>query len=146
MSQFDPQAFLDATIDAPLERRAPLSVQDYRAVLGELTSRAWTYKDGSKSGIAWDVPAALEVPAELQAALSLPPTITLKDSIMLDLTATGAIDVSKGKNNRLRMYREAVDMNKPGDSFSARKDARRFSGCHLGSRFFGHQPGQLKRA
>lgn len=121
MSVFDPQAFLDATIDAPLERRSPLPVGDYRGIIGEVGSRSWTSKDGSKSGIAWDVPISIEVPASLQSALELPSTLTVKDSIMLDLTATGAIDVSKGKNNRLRMYREAVDMNKPGDSFSARK-------------------------
>jgi hypothetical protein len=48
-------------------------------------------------------------------------TLPLKDSLMLDLTANGTIDNAPGKNRRLRAYREATDMNKPGDVFSARK-------------------------
>lgn len=121
MSAFNPQAFLDASIDTPLERRAPLPVDDYRGVIGEVTAREWHSEKHGTSGIAWDFPITIEVPAPLQEALGLPPTLTIKDGIMLDLTPTSAIDVSKGKNGRLRMYREAVDMNKPGDSFSARK-------------------------
>lgn len=121
-SAFDPQAFLDASIDTPLERRNPLPVGDYRGVIGEVTARQWTGKeDTSKTGIAWDVPITIDVPAELQSALELPPTLNVKDSIMLDLTPSGTIDASKGKNGKLRTYREALDMNKPGDVFNARK-------------------------
>lgn len=122
MSQFDPASFLDATITEPTIKRPPLPVGDYTAVIGEVTARAWQGKaDPSKSGIAWDVPLTLEVPAEIQADLGMTQaTITLKDSIMIDLTAGGTIDNGIGKNGGLRRYREACDLNKPGDSFSAR--------------------------
>ncbi len=122
MSQFDPASFLDATITEPTVKRPPLPVGDYTAVIGEVTARAWQGKaDPSKSGIAWDVPLTLEVPAEIQADLGMTQaTITLKDSIMIDLTAGGTIDNGIGKNGGLRRYREACDLNKPGDSFSAR--------------------------
>lgn len=126
-SAFDPKSFLDATISTPLERRDPLPVENpetsdklYFGVIGEINSRAWQgKKDPTQSGIAWDVPIEIQIPGSLQAA-GMPPTLTIKDSIMIDLTAGGTIDSGKGKNNRLRMYREAVDLNKPGDSFSAR--------------------------
>ena len=121
MSQFDPNLFLDATLDEPTEKRPPLPIGDYTAVVGEVTARAWTGKaDPTKSGIAWDVPLTIEVPADLQASMGLPPNITLKDSVMLDLTPSGLIDNGVGKNRRLRIYREALDLNKPGDKFSAR--------------------------
>lgn len=122
-SIFDPSTFLDATVDTPTEKRPPLPVGDYTAVIGEIEARSWTgKKDPSKSGIAYDVPLSIEIPAEVQASLGLTqPTLSLKDSIMLDLTEAGTIDNAPGKNRRLRMYREAVDMNKSGDVFSARK-------------------------
>ena len=121
MSQFDPQSFLDATLTDPTEKRNPLPIGDYLAVLGEVTARTWTSKtDSSRSGIAWDVPLTIEVPAEIQDSAKLPPTITLKGGIMLDVTADGMIDNAPGRNRGLRMYREALDMNKPGEPFSAR--------------------------
>lgn len=120
-SMFDPSSFLDATIDAPSEKRPPLPVGDYTAIIGEVTARQWQSKDGSKSGIAWDVPLTFDVPAEVQAATGMGPTLTLKDAIFLDLTEGGTINNAPGKNGRLRAYREAVNLNKPGDVFSARK-------------------------
>ena len=122
-SSFNPDTFLDATMTEPTEKRPPLPVGDYTAVVGAITARAWQGKaDPTKSGIAWDIPLTLEVPAEIQAELKMDQsTLPLKDSIMLDLTENGTIDNSPGKNRRLRAYREATDMNKPGDVFSARK-------------------------
>lgn len=123
MSMFDPSTFLDATLDTPTEKRPPLPVGDYTAIVGEVKARAWQgKKDPSKSGIAWDIPLALEIPAEVQQDLGLNQSnLTITDSIMLDLTDGGTLDNTPGKNRRLRMYREAVDMNKAGDVFSARK-------------------------
>lgn len=128
MSQFDPQTFLDATIDAPLEARGRLPVENpetadklYVGVIGEITARPWQGKvDPSKSGIAWDVPITLQVPGSLQDSVGKA-ELVIKDSIMLDLTPNGTIDTAKGRNNGLRFYREATDLNKAGDSFSARK-------------------------
>ena len=121
VSSFDPSLFLDATLDTPTERRNPLPVDEYVAVIGEISSRTWASKDGSKSGIALDVPLLIETPAALQSDLNLPANLTVRDSIMLDLTPAGGIDNSQGKNSRLRLYREACDMNKPGDVFAPRK-------------------------
>lgn len=120
---FDPQSFLDAQITEPTEKRPPLPVGDYTAVIGEITARAWQGKtDPTKSGIAWDIPLTLQIPAEIQQEMGVAiDTLTMKDSVMLDLTESGTIDNGVGKNRRLRNYREATNMNKPGDAFSARK-------------------------
>jgi hypothetical protein len=123
MSMFNPETFLDATLDTPTEKRPPLPAGEYVAVIGEVAARAWQgKKDPTKSGIAWDIPLSIEIPADVQAALKLTVSnLTMNDSIMLDLTESGTIDNSPGRNRKLRMYRDAVDMNKPGDVFSARK-------------------------
>ena len=100
MSMFNPDTFLDATLDAPTEKRPPLPVGDYVAVIGEVSARAWQgKKDPTKSGIAWDIPLSVEIPAEVQASLKLTQSnLTMTDSIMLDITESGTIDNSPGKN------------------------------------------------
>lgn len=120
-NHFDPQAFIDLPIETPLEKRPPLPVGDYTATVKEVTARAWQGKqDPTKSGMAYDVVLTVEVPEAVRVATGLDmPTLTLKDSIMLDLTENGALDTSKGRNNKLRTYREALDMNKPGEVFRA---------------------------
>ena len=115
--------FLDASISEPTVKRPPLPVGDYLGVIGEVTARAWIgKKDPSKSGIAWDIPLTVEIPAEIQSQLGLTQgTLKMKDSLMLDITPNGALDNAPGCNGGLRRYREACDLNKPGDSFSARQ-------------------------
>lgn len=122
-SAFDPSAFLDAQITEVLIKRPPVPVGDYTAVIGDITARTWQgVKDPSKSGIAWDIPLTVELPPEVQTALGIDKsTISMKDSIMIDLNDAGMIDTGVGKNNRLRAYREACNLNNPGDVFSARK-------------------------
>lgn len=123
MSQFDPATFLDISINEPNVKRPPVPVGEYTAVIGEITSRAWTGKtDPSKSGIALDVVLSVEIPAEIQQQMGIElSNLSMKDSIMLDLTPNGTLDNSVGKNGALRRYREATDMNKVGDVFSPRK-------------------------
>ena len=121
-SQFDPQSFLDAQITEAFVKRPPLPVGDYTAVIGEIAARTWQgKKDPTKSGIAWDVPLTIEIPAAIQQELGLTnSTITLQDSVMIDLTPNGTINTAPGANRRLRAYRDATDNNVPGKPFSAR--------------------------
>ena len=122
MSIFDPNALLDATLDSPTEKRPPLDVGDYTAIIGEISAEKFQgKKDTTKTYTVWNVPLSLEVPIDQQAKVGNQAQLKLQDRIMLDLNDNGTLDNSPGKNNRLRMYREALDMNKPGDSFSARK-------------------------
>jgi len=121
-SAFDPQSFLDAQITETMVKRPPLPVGDYRAVIGDISARQWTGKaDPSKTGIAWDIPLTVEVPAAIQHDLGLMnSTLNLKDSVMIDLTENGTINTAPGANRRLRAYRDATDNNVAGQPFSAR--------------------------
>lgn len=123
-STFDPQSFLDASISEPSIKRPPLPAgSDFTGIITDIIPRPWVgKKDPSKSGIAMDVKIDIDLsgyPNE-KAALGGIEKITLQDGIMLDTTPSGSIDNGPGKNAKLRRYREAVDMNKPGDVFSFR--------------------------
>ena len=118
-SNFDPQAFLDATIAEPSVKRPPLPAgREFVGVIGEVKARTWQGKqDPSKSGIVMDVPITFDLAQFPELNLK---QVTITDGIMLDTTDGGTIDNSPGKNGKLRRYREALNMNKPGDTFSFR--------------------------
>lgn len=118
MSEFDPQSFLDATIAEPLSKRPPVNPGSYPAEIGEPKPRNWASKDGSKSGVALDVPLTLMLDgAEAQRVGQEKVTIT--DSMFLDTTPAGGLDIAPGRNRRLRQYLEATGLNNAG--FSARQ-------------------------
>lgn len=123
-SQFSPDSFLDATITEPTTRRPPLPAgRDFIGIIGEVKSTAWQgKKDPSQSGIRIDVPIEIDITATPDVlAIVGQEKIVLIDGIMLDTTPGGSIDNSPGKNSKLRRYREALNMNKPGDAFSFRQ-------------------------
>ena len=120
-SIFNPEAFLEATLTEPSERRSPLPEGIYRAIIGAVTTRSGTStKDPSnpKPWLAYDIPLTIDVPAELQSDLGLPPTINVRHSIFADITPQGTLDTAKGRNTGIRLLREALDLNKPGSTFS----------------------------
>lgn len=143
MSQFDPASFLDATVTEASVKRKPLPAgRDFVGVIGEPKSRAWkSNKDPSnpKEGIAIDLPVEFEIaslPPDVQALFAnsegvVAGKIVIMDGIMLDLTANGAIDLAPGKNSKLRRYREATDLNTPGQPFSARMFQGRLVRCKI---------------
>lgn len=129
---FDPNAFLDLPIEEAFERRNPLPAKDYVAVINEVTVRQWQSKDkysedGTlKSGIAYDIAMSLQIPEDLRVSLGYEKdSLSIKDSIMVDLNAQGGLDTAKGKNGAMRAYREALDMNKAGEVFRPRLMAGR---------------------
>lgn len=129
---FDPQAFLDLPVEEAFERRPPIPAKDYPAIIQDVQARQWQSKDKynadgtPKAGIAYDVTLSLQIPLDIRESLGLKAdTLTLKDSIMLDLNDQGGLDTSPGANRQLRNYREALDMNKPGVAFRAREMAGR---------------------
>jgi|SRR5271169_4401344 len=123
MSNFDLEKFLDATITEPTVKRPPIPAgTDLVGTIGEVKSRAWQgKKDPTQSGIAMDVPIEIDLTShpDIQKKVGAD-RVLLTDGIMLDLTDGGAIDNAPGKNGKLRRYREALNMNKPGDVFSFR--------------------------
>ncbi len=123
-STFDPSTFLDATVTTALTRRPPLNAgADFTGVIGELQPRQWTGKtDPTKSGVAVDVPVEIDLNAYPSEKDRLGvDKVFLKDSIMLDRKEDGSLDMSAGKNGKLRRYREALGMNEDGQPFSIRQ-------------------------
>lgn len=132
MSQFDPNAFLDAQQTEVNERRALLPTENpaspdgwYVAQIGEVETASGTIGKGERIGQPWlamVIPLKIDVPQELRDALKLPPTITITDRAFIDLMPDGTgIDNSPGKNSRQKEYREALGLNEPGKSFSWRQ-------------------------
>lgn len=131
MSPFDPNLFLDAQTDTANTRRPPLPVQNpesadgfYTAVIGECKTATGTYEKGERVGQHWLsilVPLQIQVPPQVKDSLGIDqPTVTLTDRVFIDLTPQNTIDNGVGRNRRQRQYREALDLNKPGDVWSWR--------------------------
>jgi hypothetical protein len=135
-SQFDTSAFLDMTMDAPLVKRPPLPVGDYTAIVGEPIMRDWVSpKDPTKAGKAVDLFLEIDVPPAVVESLGLTQsTLKVKDGFILDLTPSGGLDTAPGKNGAIRRYRDALDMNKPGDRFSLRNMTGRVVKVKIGHR------------
>lgn len=122
MSQFDPQAFLNATTTTVDEKRDPLPEMNpedpnglYTAIIGEIGSNS-----GEKDGKPWlqmKVPLKIQIPATMQETIGRK-ELTITDFVFIDLTEAGAIDNSKGRNNRRRIYREATGQNTPGQAWA----------------------------
>lgn len=124
---FDPAAFLDQTTEQASERRNPLPAVDYNATIKDVVSKTWESKDKVdeatgqlKSGLKLEIQLDLDIPQDIKDAIGVT-KMTLTDGILVDLNESKtAIDYSKGKNNRLRLYREATGMNQAGQPFSPR--------------------------
>ena len=128
-SMFDPNAFLDATTTEVNEKRPPLPVDNpddtngyYTAVIGEIKPASGTISKGERAGQPWlqmVVPLRVQVPSAVQG-LGLPAELTISDRPMIDLTPSGSIDNSVGRNRGQRVYRDATDTNKAGEPWSWR--------------------------
>ena len=128
MSAFDANSFLDYTMDAPLVKRPPLPVGEYVGVVKEPKARTWVSpNDPTKSGIAFDYMIEVDVPESYRERTGFEsPTLQIKYGVMADVAPDGkSLDMGVGKNGGLRKLREAVDLNKPGDSFNPRAVAGR---------------------
>lgn len=124
---FDPAAFLDQTTEQVSERRNPLPAVDYNFVIKDVLMKTWESKDKVdeatgqlKSGLKLEVLLDLDIPEAIKEATQLT-KMTLTDGFIVDLNESKtAIDYGKGKNNRLRMYREATGLNVAGQAFAPR--------------------------
>lgn len=120
MSQFDPSTFIDQVVtDANSIVSTPVPIGDYVAVAGEVKIESWTSKDGTKSGLRAEIPWVIENNAAVTQVTGRPKN-TVRQSIMLDLTPEGGLDMGKGMNVQLGKVREAVGLNTPGSPFSFR--------------------------
>lgn len=127
-SVFDPSVFLNAQQTEANTKRPPLPEQApddangfYTAMIGEITADSGTISKGDRQGQPWVsmvIPLRIQVPPQLRDSMGLPPELTITDRAFLDLTPSGGLDNGPGKNRAQKRYRDACDMNKPGEPFA----------------------------
>lgn len=127
MSQFDPLAFLSAQQTEVNEKRSLVPAGFYTAIIGEIkpeNTKSGQYTKGDNVGKPW---VQIRLPLKLQLASGQVPQaiidelgteFQLSDGIFIDMKDDFTEDNSKGKNNRKRMYRDALGMNEKGSAFS----------------------------
>ncbi len=124
MSAFDPKQLLAATTTEASTRRQP--IPPGTVLIGTLGAPDTRQVEGKKETNRGTIYTFLEIPVtfdmnqvpDIKARLELPDTVTLRWSSSLDISPSGGLDMSPGKNNGLRFLREALGMNSPGQPFS----------------------------
>jgi len=138
-SGFDPASFLGATLTDANTRRPPIpGGLSFPGTLGVPTSRQSEGKKESNLGqlYTWvDIPVEIDLTSNPQVREQVgADKVSLRYSFSLQLTPSGGLDMSPGKNNGLRVLREAVNMNTPGQAFQIQAVAGRQVLCRIGNR------------
>lgn len=128
---FDADAFMGQTVDAELDTVVQIPPEgDYRAMIGSFDSETGFFageagpnaKNPGKPFLIFRPPFVLQDEprlAEVLAARGTEQIVVGHAGMFIDLSDTGALDVSKGKNVDLGKLRDAVGQNKtPGWKFS----------------------------
>jgi hypothetical protein len=122
-SVFNPESFLDQSTTEQGSRRPPVaSGLDFLGEIQEPKARVVPgKKDPNASYVFVDIPIKVDLtthPSEV-ARVGVDKVI-LRHSGSLDYTPSGALDWNPGKNRMLTAYREALNLNEPGTTFSPR--------------------------
>jgi hypothetical protein len=126
MMNFDPTAYLEMSVDAPMEKRPPAPAGVYfPANITGLNVAQWRSKEkideatgALKEGIHFDIALEVQFPTDLKQQYGLTfDKLTITDGVMIDRNSAGGIDTTPGKNTGLRKYREACDLNLPDEVF-----------------------------
>jgi hypothetical protein len=139
VSGFDPSVFLGATLTEANTRRPPIpGGLSFPGTLGEPTTRTAEGKKESTLGqvfVFCEVPVEVDISGNPQVrALVGQDKVPLRYSFRLDVKSGGALDMAPGKNNGLRILRDALDMNKPGEAFNLMMIVGRQVLCRIGNR------------
>lgn len=120
---FDPGAFMQSTIDQPLETEFRLVPEGmYPAMIGDFDETAierieFEYRRGPKAGqpgsmVKLTLPFSIQddkVKAELQRE-----NVNCQMQLILDIDPSGRLDFGQDKNIKLGQVRNAVGQNTPG--------------------------------
>lgn len=117
---FDPDEFMQATMDQPLTDRPLLPTGDYVGVIGTVKAQSGKQKkDPDKDWHALNVPIEIDTSQKpgLRELLGQD-RILLFDFVGLDIIEGNdgkpRLDSEKGKNRQLKRYLDALDMNSKG--------------------------------
>ena len=111
-SVFDPDAFLNTEVDGALATTIPpIPEDDFRATVDSVVARSFETKKGETRHvleITWEI---LDESVKEVTKLDKP---TARQTVWLDITPQGSIDMSEGRNVGLGRVREAVGQNGSG--------------------------------
>lgn len=118
-SNFNPEQFLGAALSAPLTKRPPADAgRPYDALIKEVPKiRPWTSEAKGTSGFAADIALDITLAPDVGTKVGQS-NITLTDSVFLDTTPAGGLDMAPGRNRGLRRYYDATGLNKPGTTMN----------------------------
>lgn len=119
MSTFDPNAFLETTIEGVNDTvLLPPPAGEFLLLAEKIEGKTWSAKDDpSKSGLKLIVHWSIQ--DESVKTMMGRDKVTVKQDIMLDLVeGTNNLDMGKGRNVGLGRLRAALDLNKPGEPFT----------------------------
>lgn len=120
MSNFDANLFMSAVYEEVNDTKiVPCPAGEFHAQIEKVEPKSGTIGKGERIGEPW---ASLNVSyliedQGVQALLSRDKVIVYQ-SVMLDLTPSGGLDMGSGKNIGLGRLRDACGLNKPGQPFS----------------------------
>lgn len=131
MPMFDPDTFMQQTVDHPLETEyLTVPPGEYVATIDDFTGESaferidFEYKKGERAGtpgvmVKLTIPFVIQdetVKAEMQRD-----KVVVSKQIILDMDADGGIDWNKNKNVELGRIRAAVGQNVDGQPWSIQK-------------------------
>lgn len=109
---FDTDTILNTNFSDSLDTtQTPCPEGEFPAVLEDFKARTFKSRDG-EDGAVLDVFWIPQLPPETEAELGRTPRV--KQSVFLDMTPSGGLDMGKGRNIGLGRLREAVSQNEAG--------------------------------
>lgn len=116
MSTFDPDSFLNEAVDGALATTfEPIPEGEYLAVISS-GEKAITVRQTEKGSTILDISWEIQ-DAELAETLGRT-TLSVRQSIFLDMTPNNTLDRGKGKNVTLGRVRAALGQNDPSKPWS----------------------------
>jgi hypothetical protein len=104
---FDADNFMAATVEGELSTEyVNVPENEYQAVAGDAKIRE------AKGSVMMDIPWTIDDPSV--AEVTGRETNTVRQTIFLDITEQGGLDLAKGKNVQLGKLRQALGQNGPG--------------------------------
>lgn len=112
MSTFNPDTFLNTTVEGELSTQyTPIPEGEFNAVVDKVEPRS-TATGKAILDVTWKIDDSAVAEATGIAAPSC------RQSIFLDITESGGLDIGKGKNIQLGKLRDALSQNQPGKAWA----------------------------
>lgn len=117
---FDVNNFMNAVITEVNDTKiVPCPAGEYHALIEKVEPKSGTIGKGERIGETWaSLQLTMAIEDEAVKTFCARDKVVVSNSVMLDLTPSGGLDMGKGRNIALGRLREATGLNAPGSAFS----------------------------